>query len=69
MRPSGAQPGSVAIVCGSSTVVGHALVTRLHQSAWDVVAADPPGAKSHPAAWLSLRIGLVSASMAASTGA
>ncbi len=55
MRPSDAQPGSVAVVCGSSTVVGHALVTRLRQSGWDVLAADPPGTAPHPVAWRSFQ--------------
>ena len=45
---------AVAIVCGSDTPAGGALVSRLHDSATQVITIDFPGGAAHPAAALRL---------------
>jgi NAD(P)-dependent dehydrogenase (short-subunit alcohol dehydrogenase family) len=40
----------VAVVCGSDTAIGAALVTRLRDEGWHVVTVDPAGTQPHPAA-------------------
>lgn len=46
---------SVAVVCGSDTPVGDALVTHLHATGTEVITVDAPGTASHPAAHLRLQ--------------
>jgi NAD(P)-dependent dehydrogenase (short-subunit alcohol dehydrogenase family) len=41
-----AKAAPVAVICGSDTLVGGTLTTRLRESGWHVVAADAPGARS-----------------------
>ena len=43
-----------AIICGSDTPVGGALVSRLHGSGTQVITIDLPGGAAHPAAALRL---------------
>jgi NAD(P)-dependent dehydrogenase (short-subunit alcohol dehydrogenase family) len=45
----------VAIVCGSDSLVGNALVFRLSDERWRIVTVDPPGAVEHEAAEIRLR--------------
>jgi NAD(P)-dependent dehydrogenase (short-subunit alcohol dehydrogenase family) len=45
---------SVAIVCGSDTPIGGALIARLHESGTPAITIDLPGAAAHPAAMLRL---------------
>ncbi|HEX2281785.1 MAG TPA: SDR family oxidoreductase, partial [Thermomicrobiales bacterium] len=40
----------VAIVCGSDSLVGNALVSRLGEAQWRIVTIDSPGADEHHAA-------------------
>jgi NAD(P)-dependent dehydrogenase (short-subunit alcohol dehydrogenase family) len=40
----------VAVVCGSDTAIGAALVSRLGDESWAVVTVDSAGTPSHPAA-------------------
>ncbi|MGH2617184.1 MAG: SDR family NAD(P)-dependent oxidoreductase, partial [Thermomicrobiales bacterium] len=44
----------LAVVCGSHTHIGGALVTRLRDTGWEVFTIDPPGAASHAAAAASM---------------
>lgn len=45
----------VAIVCGSDSLVGKALVSRLGEKRWRIITVDSPGAMSHHAAEIRLR--------------
>jgi NAD(P)-dependent dehydrogenase (short-subunit alcohol dehydrogenase family) len=45
----------LAVVCGSDSLVGRALVSRLHDNGWRIVTIDPSGARPHPAADASIR--------------
>jgi len=45
---------SIAIVCGSDTPIGGALLARLHDSGTSAITIDMPGAAAHPAAMLRL---------------
>jgi NAD(P)-dependent dehydrogenase (short-subunit alcohol dehydrogenase family) len=45
---------SVAIVCGSDTPIGGALIARLHESGTPVITIDLPETGAHPAAMLRL---------------
>ena len=40
----------VAIVCGSDSLVGKALVSRLGDERWRIITVDPPGTAPHDAA-------------------
>jgi NAD(P)-dependent dehydrogenase (short-subunit alcohol dehydrogenase family) len=40
----------VAIVCGSDSLVGRALISRLGDERWRIITVDPPGAVPHHAA-------------------
>jgi NAD(P)-dependent dehydrogenase (short-subunit alcohol dehydrogenase family) len=44
------QDAPVAIVCGTDSLVGNALVSRLRDERWRIVAIDPPGAVGQQAA-------------------
>jgi NAD(P)-dependent dehydrogenase (short-subunit alcohol dehydrogenase family) len=44
----------IAVVCGSFTAVGSALVNRMQRSGVTVIAIDPPGYEPHPAAAICL---------------
>lgn len=46
---------STAVVCGSGTLIGRALASRLTDGGWLVVAVDAPGAIPHSAAALALQ--------------
>jgi NAD(P)-dependent dehydrogenase (short-subunit alcohol dehydrogenase family) len=50
---------SVAIICGSATPIGSALIIRLHDSGTSVITIDLPGAVANPAAMLQLSGDLV----------
>ena len=39
----------VVIVCGSDSLVGKALVSRLGDERWRIITVDPPGAVPHHA--------------------
>jgi NAD(P)-dependent dehydrogenase (short-subunit alcohol dehydrogenase family) len=45
---------SFAIICGSDTPIGGALIARLHDSGISVITVDPPETTAHPAAMLRL---------------
>ena len=45
----------VAIVCGSDSLIGNALVSRLGEAGWRIVTIDPPGAVEHDAAEIRLQ--------------
>jgi NAD(P)-dependent dehydrogenase (short-subunit alcohol dehydrogenase family) len=44
----------IAIVCGSDTPIGGALIARLHDGGASVITIDLPGAAAHPHAMLQL---------------
>ena len=48
------QDAPVAIVCGTDSLVGNALVSRLRDERWRIVAIDPPGAVGQQAAEIRL---------------
>ena len=54
MSPKAEPDAPVAIVCGSDSLVGSALVSRLRDERWGVVTVDPPGVTSHHAAEIRL---------------
>jgi hypothetical protein len=43
-----------AVVCGSDSLVGNALVARLRDERWRIITIDPPGAVEHNVAEIRL---------------
>ncbi len=54
MKHGATHTQSTAIVCGSATPIGGALIARLYDSGMSVIAIDLPGATAHPSAMLQL---------------
>jgi NAD(P)-dependent dehydrogenase (short-subunit alcohol dehydrogenase family) len=54
VSPEAEPDAPVAIVCGSESLVGRALVSRLRDERWRIVTVDPPGAAEHHAAEIRL---------------
>ncbi|MBA3450157.1 MAG: SDR family oxidoreductase, partial [Chloroflexia bacterium] len=46
---------AVAVVCGSNSLVGGMVTTRLRDAGWDVFTIDPPHAAPHPAARVRIK--------------
>jgi NAD(P)-dependent dehydrogenase (short-subunit alcohol dehydrogenase family) len=55
VSPEAEPDAPFAIVCGSDSLVGNALVSRLRDERWRIVTIDPPGAMEHNAAEIRLR--------------
>lgn len=54
MSDSEVNARSVAVICGSNSLVGKTLTSRLRRDGWDVVTVDPPGTAQNPGATFSL---------------
>ena len=54
MSPSADPDAPFAIVCGSDSLIGNALVLRLRDERWRIVTIDPPSADEHHAAEVRL---------------
>jgi len=54
VSPTAEPDAPVAIICGSDSLVGAALVSRLGDERWRVVTIDQPGAAAHHAAEIRL---------------
>ena len=44
MSPTAEPDAPFAVVCGSDSLVGNALLSRLRRARWRIVTIDPPGA-------------------------
>ena len=54
MSPTAEPDAPFAVVCGSDSLVGNALLSRLRDERWRIVTIDPPGAVAHNAAAIRL---------------